>query len=601
VWFLASLLPINKYAQKIIQDIQKECTDFFWAYKQHKLRYSNLMLPMEQGGFKLWNLQDKITSLQAKWMSKFEDSNYQALWKKNLGQIFNNIQTKVSGCIPLSHSKTDWYSHRVSSMAANLLKVWTSLLNRSPLKLTKGRWAASLSKNERPHWMYTIQCSTLYQTEKEGQTQSKKYFKTQQTVPKVPLLWYPNNNLSKQPQEHWEYASALVPAKVKIVDNIVLEAIALFPPIAFVNAGKNNGEQHIMLINKMDNKDYYAAVHKNNNNNTKSKIKQYTLFHDNEKKKHEAFKNNHHSNLSGNIRQTRWLVLTHSLPVCQRMHKMNPQWDNKCPACGQIETIRHCLISCQRVQPIWQWFRKIWHTITTQPLPLMHDDVWLTNTFSCQFQIELTEVNDIITHILWTNRNKLLFNNKQALNEPQLIQTMATAINTHIRKMTQKQASLYDIHMMQKRDQETTYLKTWTVLWARIRDQDVDDSNWRLLQATEGEHYCALLLHNPLHIYTYLKNAFPINLTAETEILCQRFLQIDELIGQIHFLSDEVFDHHVTKPEKTENSQNTEKSIKCHHFTELFGFEYEEDQKRSDYLMSNTKFDINNKTHMNNE
>ena len=152
---------------------------------------------------------------------------------------------------------------------------------------------------------------------------------------------------------------------------------------------------------------------------------------------------------------------------------MNPQWDNKCPACGQIETIRHCLISCQRVQPIWQWFRKIWHTITTQPLPLMHDDVWLTNTFSCQFQIELTEVNDIITHILWTNRNKLLFNNKQALNEPQLIQTMATAINTHIRKMTQKQASLYDIHMLQKRDQETTYLKTWTVLWARIQDQDV--------------------------------------------------------------------------------------------------------------------------------
>ena len=50
------------------------------------------MLPKHQGGFNLWVLKDKLISLQVKWMIKFENKNYHALWKENMGEIFNQTQ-----------------------------------------------------------------------------------------------------------------------------------------------------------------------------------------------------------------------------------------------------------------------------------------------------------------------------------------------------------------------------------------------------------------------------------------------------------------------------------------------------------------------------
>ena len=73
LWYTASILPLTPYAIIVIKKIQKECTNFFWSYRGHKLRYSNLTMNVGQGGFKLWNLLDKIKSLQIKWMIKFEN------------------------------------------------------------------------------------------------------------------------------------------------------------------------------------------------------------------------------------------------------------------------------------------------------------------------------------------------------------------------------------------------------------------------------------------------------------------------------------------------------------------------------------------------
>lgn len=143
LWYVASILPLTPYALACIKEIQKECTNFFWAYKGHKLRYANLMKTTEKGGFKLWNLKDKIISLQVKWVAKFENPQCKALWKLNMAQILNNTQQRLKLNLPLTHSTQNWSHDIPSPLVANFLSSWSGVLDRSPLHLDKGDWVAS--------------------------------------------------------------------------------------------------------------------------------------------------------------------------------------------------------------------------------------------------------------------------------------------------------------------------------------------------------------------------------------------------------------------------------------------------------------------------
>ncbi len=79
---------------------------------------------------------------------------------------------------------------------------------------------------------------------------------------------------------HWEYASALVPINIKVEQNVITNAIANFPPIAFINTMHSKGKQHMMIIKKMNNRDYYKAVNANNNKK-RMEIKHFRLFNNN--------------------------------------------------------------------------------------------------------------------------------------------------------------------------------------------------------------------------------------------------------------------------------------------------------------------------------
>jgi len=92
IWYMASILPLDQQAQQAIKNIQKQCMDFFWSYRMHKLRFANLTLTYKEGGHKLWFVQEKIKSLQLKWMIKFENPDYKALWKDNAAEIFFQVQ-----------------------------------------------------------------------------------------------------------------------------------------------------------------------------------------------------------------------------------------------------------------------------------------------------------------------------------------------------------------------------------------------------------------------------------------------------------------------------------------------------------------------------
>ena len=488
LWFVTSLLPINKHATQSIKIIQKECTKFFWGYKGHKLRYSNLMGVPHDGGFKLWDLQDKIISLQTKWMTKFEDPNNKALWKINIAQILNNHQIKYRLPIPHTHSTSDVLPRLNSPMVENLLRHWKRILDRTPIHLEKDEWMASISEQEIPQYVYRLRHTHHWN---KGQDQQ---LKKKQKVPKLDLLWYKDNDTRKTLVVVKEYAHALVPVKVKMVEGVIIEATAIFPPIQFMKLAPN---RNIQLISAMSNQDYYVA-RRSLTPTEKKKVYKWPDITDNMLK--QAFISNHRGNESASIRQTRWLILTHSLPVGSRLHKMNRQVAKYCPSCQSKETIRHCIYTCEKSKRIWRWFINVWGNITTDCLPNIHNNEWICNSIESEHPTQLREVCNIITHCIWINRNKKIFNTREALDTQAMIHNIATRWNIHIRAQ---------IHIIKMRHEQAIYYGRtfpaevgWQILWQRILAIKSDSNDWALLQATTGDTHCAALLYNTDEQYT---------------------------------------------------------------------------------------------------
>ena len=487
LWYVASMLPLTPYASSKITEIQKECTAFFWAYKGHKLRYANLMNPPHLGGFNLWHLKQKVISLQLKWMTKLENPSYQALWKTNATTILNIAQKKSGHDIPLTHSTKRLTHPTDSAILNNFLEHWHQTLDRSPKVLKAGDWVASLSETETPHWVYRVKQDLEWNTDKKGK--GKKI----QNIPLINLEWFPQNNIQNPPSNWTEKLHTLVPITVRIKNQEIIRATATFPPIAFMKYTANKIQQ----ISKMKNKDYYSAVQ---SWNKKLTIKKYKWPNIAPKRLKEAFLHNHRGRVGASIKQTRWLVLTHCLPVGSRLHKINNQVDKKCPNCNVKETIRHCLFTCTTIHYIWAWFKYTWEAITADEISGLDTDDWICNDHESAFPEQLRETINIIIHRIWINRNKKKFNSKELIRRrPAMLIDIAAHWNRHIRaqlhqqKMRQEQAIFYR--------QTIPYVKGWKTFWQRIRHVPPIYNEWARLQNTEGDYYTQLLLHNPVSIY----------------------------------------------------------------------------------------------------
>lgn len=129
-----------------------------------------------------------------------------------------------------------------------------------------------------------------------------------------------------------------------------------------------------------------------------------------------AFLSNNDSKLGAKVKQTRWLILTHALPVRSRLHKFNNKIENnRCPFCPLKETIRHCIFRCNNIKHIWEWFNKLWQALTTDTLPNTNNYDWIYNNIKTNYEVELKQCCDIIIHRIWINKNKKKFNPKATI------------------------------------------------------------------------------------------------------------------------------------------------------------------------------------------
>jgi len=172
------------------------------------------------------------------------------------------------------------------------------------------------------------------------------------------------------------------------------------------------------------------------------------------------------------------------------MHKMNKQIEPYCPYCSQKETIRHCIYLCPNSQEVWQTIKKIWEEITGERLPKMSSNEWIINEFDTQYTQELQEINNIVSHQIWINRNKRIFGQtKTTTSVIPLILTIAQIINIHIRAQLYKNISWLEQDLKPKATK-------WGMTWERIKNLSTGSLVIEKLQTELGTEALRQWLYN---------------------------------------------------------------------------------------------------------
>ena len=243
------------------------------------------------------------------------------------------------------------------------------------------------------------------------------------------------------------------------------------------------------------NKKLYAAVR---SSSRPIPTKEYTWPNVDKKSIFKALTRNHKSKCSGTIKQFRWLILTHSLPVRARLAKMSMNVPNFCPICGIRETIVHRISECTESKLVIQWLRHTWQAITQETIPKSEDPVWITNLPTTKFPIQLAAIIDITMYRCWLNRNKHAFQPDRVKSSHEMILDVARNLNIHIR------AKLYQDDLAYEKaiyyDRAPPPLSKWTTIWKQIRSLSSLSPPWALLQAQTGRMQLYSWLHNPTRI-----------------------------------------------------------------------------------------------------
>ena len=63
--------------------------DFLWDKKTPKVKYTNIINNIMDGGLKLQDIETKLKAIKIKWLHAICDINTQCVWKKYLSTYFN--------------------------------------------------------------------------------------------------------------------------------------------------------------------------------------------------------------------------------------------------------------------------------------------------------------------------------------------------------------------------------------------------------------------------------------------------------------------------------------------------------------------------------
>jgi len=304
----------------------------------------------------------------------------------------------------------------------------------------------------------------------------------------VKLNWFPNNDTNNNPVTHYEKANCLVPTRVQLVDGIIMEAEAEFPPISFLQVNKNG---KIQFIKTMDNKSLYQAV-RNRGAPTHTKAQRWQNIQ--VQRINKAFTRNHGSGCGAKKKQLRWQVLNHCLPVRQRLHKMNPQVEGTCALCKEEETILHCLYFCRISQPIWGWFKQLWERLTKEVITLTDKKLWICNDRQSKYSQVLAEMIDNIQYMIWIHRNEHTFRTHPIIPIQVRLIGVAQQLNVLIRSRD---------HLNHKRQDEGKQVNSekhkrghWSIIWQNITQLVIDKEEYKVLQSNEGKEQLNKFLHN---------------------------------------------------------------------------------------------------------
>jgi hypothetical protein len=103
--------------------------EFIWDKNPPKVKYTCMIINIDNGGLKLQDLECKIESLKLKWICRIADPEYSALWKTYIQSKMPNMD--INKCCYYNMADTDYPSFN-DNFYKEMFKTWVEMHYKEP-------------------------------------------------------------------------------------------------------------------------------------------------------------------------------------------------------------------------------------------------------------------------------------------------------------------------------------------------------------------------------------------------------------------------------------------------------------------------------------
>jgi hypothetical protein len=123
--YIGTVLHTPEWAIKSYNGI---VTDFLWDSKPAKVKYSNIICDIADGGLKIQDIECKLKSVKTKWVQAMCDVNTQCAWKSYINAKFSKDVNQVLLC----NLNTNDLLILEDKFYQEIFQIWVDLHNKQP-------------------------------------------------------------------------------------------------------------------------------------------------------------------------------------------------------------------------------------------------------------------------------------------------------------------------------------------------------------------------------------------------------------------------------------------------------------------------------------
>ena len=434
--YVSSVIHTPKW---VIKKFKSIITNFIWDGKPAKIKYSNLIMSVENGGLRLQDYETKINSILIKWIKEM-NKDYSVPWKEYIGQSFD-VRISEIPCLNLDSKDMPVFSEELYN---DIFRTWAQLHFHKPEYpddiMRQIIWSNScikigkkVCKSKKYHQagikymkdLVNNQCKVIKKTDLEDKYNVKfTGLEYESIISAIPNIWK------------------------KTIKEINKDSIHISPYVAI---RANNTYKKLC---ETDTKEiYWIMIEKIGERATSEKSwKDETELNLTQEDWQTIYCSAYKVPTDAKLNTFNYKI-THRILACQQnLCRWKIKQSGKCLKCNEEDTIEHHLVECPEVQKFWKQIFNWWRSISKIEIPI--------HTYEILFlypndnnQLPFKHFNFILLHGLYYT-----YANKQKNKE----------LDPYEFKSQIKQRLKYEQEISVRQSREKAFEKDWSIMLENI-------------------------------------------------------------------------------------------------------------------------------------